>query len=632
MGFIDERRKVFCTLDEKTWCFSAEDGNVISEPKEADDDITEALSKLAKEQEKISGTNNSEISVNGKSYTVEVERLLDLSVGDLLTEIAKIYPDQTALIHKDGVDKITYKQFDEDSTAFAKYLLSIGVKKGEHVGLWMANGIESMTACYAISKIGAVVAPFTPYEKQDKMEEMVRRADVSTFILYRGAKVHENIEMLADDMYPEIKTQKYGELNIEKAPKIKRVILVDATDEFAYPGVYDFKTAMEEGRVMPDDQFIEAQKNISVKDLAYIIFTSGSTGFPKGVMLSHLNVVENSHTMKDLMGLDHSDKMCMQIQLFHTFGSVASAMTAIHVGIPILLLSRFQPSDSLKRMEREKCTVVSGVPTMFIGYIDEMKKNPDTYDISSLQKGIVAGAPCPEKMVREIKDILNMDDIIICYGLTETSPCISATRPSDSVSIKGTTVGRLVPGVELKVIDPESEEDIPIDQTGELCVRGYSLMLGYMNDPEKTEETYTKDGWLKTGDMGCLYDDGYIRLSDRLKDIIIRSGENISPGNVEIVLTSHPDVEEAYVIGVKDYKYGEIVGCFCRLTQDSKLTPEELRAFCVGKTPTLSIPSYYWFVDEFPLLTNGKVSKPELRKIAEEKKESTPKIEAPKKK
>ena len=632
MGFIDERRKVFCKVGEKTWCFAAESGDLISKPKGSEADMTKALSRLAKRQEKISGTNTARVTVAGKSYKVEVERLLDLPVGDLLTEIAKIYPDQTALIHKDGVDKITYKQFDEDSTAFAKYLLSIGVKKGEHVGLWMANGIESMTACYAISKIGAVVAPFTPYEKQDKMEEMVRRAGVSTFILYRGAKVNENIEMLADDMYPEIKTQKYGELKLKKAPKIKRVILVDATDEFAYPGVYDFKTAMEEGRAMPDDKLVKARKKINVKDLAYIIFTSGSTGFPKGVMLSHLNVVENSHTMKDLMGLDHSDKMCMQIQLFHTFGSVASAMTAIHVGIPILLLSRFQPDDSLKRIEREKCTVVSGVPTMFIGYIDEIKNNPDAYDISTLQKGIVAGAPCPEKMVREIKDILKMDDIIICYGLTETSPCISATRPSDSVEKKGTTVGRLVPGVELKVIDPETGKNIPMDQVGELCVRGYSLMLGYLNDPKKTEETYTKNGWLRTGDMGCLHEDGYRRLSDRLKDIIIRSGENISPGNVEVVLTSHPDVEEAYVIGVKDYKYGEIVGCFCRLAKGSKLTPEELRAFCVGKTPTLSIPSYYWFVDEFPLLTNGKVSKPDLRKIAEEKKESTPRVEAPKKK
>ncbi|MCR4600777.1 MAG: AMP-binding protein [Clostridia bacterium] len=626
MDFVNERRKVFCTVEGQTWCFKAVDGSVIEAPDGADQKLTDALASLAKEQELVSGTGTASVKAGKKKYEVSVERLLDLTAGDLLHETAQLYPDGEALIYKDGSRRINYRQFDEDSTAFAKYLLSIGVKKGDHVGLWMANGIESLTICYAISKIGAVVAPFTPYEKQDRMEEMVRRAEVSTFILYRGAKTTENIEMLADDMYPEIKEQKYGELNIEKAPLIKRVILVDATDEYAYPGVKDYGEALEEGRKMADDELEARRKEFGVKDLAYIIFTSGSTGFPKGVMLSHLNIVENSNTMMKMMGLTHEDRMCVQIQLFHTFGSVASAMTGIQAGIPMLLLSRFKPEESLKFMENEKITVVSGVPTMFIGYIDVYKKNPDEFDTTMLKKGIVAGAPCPEKMVREIKELLHIDDLIVCYGLTETSPCVSATKTDDTPEVKGTTVGRLVPGVTVKLVDPETEEPVPDGEAGELCVSGYSLMMGYLNDPEKTAATYTKDGWLKTGDLAYILDDGYIRLGDRLKDIIIRSGENISPGNVEKVLLEHPDVEQAYVIGVKDYKYGEIVGTFCHLKDGSELKPEELRKFCVGKTPTLSIPSYYWFVDEFPLLANGKVSKPELRKMAEEMKENTPQV------
>lgn len=632
MGFVDERRKVFIKVDGNTWCFKALDGSVIDKPSGADDAMTNALSELAKKQELISGVNSDTVKVGEKSYDAEIERILDLKVGDVLEETAKLYPDQEALISFDGTRRVDYKTFDQNSNAFAKYLLSIGIKKGDHIGLWMANGIESMTACYAISKIGAVVIAFTPYEKQDRMEELVRRSEVSTFILYRGAKVHENIEMLADDMYPEIKEQKYGELNLEKAPLLKRVILVDATDQFDYPGVYDFNTAMEEGRAMSDDAFEAAKAALSVKDLAYIIYTSGSTGFPKGVMLSHLNVVENSNTMVDKMGLDHSDKMCMQIQLFHTFGSIASGLTAIHAGIPIVLTSRFVPAKSLEMIKREKCTVVCGVPTMFIGFIEELKKNPDLYDVSSMSKGIVAGAPCPEKMVREIEGIMHMENIIVCYGLTETAPDITATDRDDDPSIKGTTVGKICKGSEIKIIDPDTLEERAPGEMGEICTRGYNIMMGYFGDPEKTAATFTPDGWLRTGDQGYVDENGYLRLGDRLKDIIIRSGENISPGEVEKVLESHPDVETAYAIGVKDYKYGEIVGTFCKLKEGSQLKPEELRAFCVGKTPTLSIPSYYWFVDEFPLLANGKIDKPELRKIAEETKDSKEKIEAPKKK
>jgi fatty-acyl-CoA synthase len=383
---------------------------------------------------------------------------------------------------------------------------------------------------------------------------------------------------------------------------------------------------------LPDDDFIAAKAAVSVKDLAYVIYTSGSTGFPKGVMLSHLNIVENSNTLVKRMGLTREDKMCMQIQLFHTFGSVVSALTSVHVGIPVVLTSRFKPAESLQMIMREKCTAVCGVPTMFIGFIEEIKKNPELYDIEFMSKGIVAGAPCPEKMVREIEDIMSVENIIVCYGLTETSPCVTATNTDDAPEIKGNTVGTLNPGVEVKIIDPETLEDIPSDQIGEICVRGYSIMMGYLGDPEKTASTFTSDGWMRTGDRGYFDDKGYLRLGDRLKDIIIRSGENISPGEVEATLKTHPDVVDAYAIGVKDYKYGEIVGCFCQLRDGSELTPEELRAFCVGKIPTLYIPSYYWFVDEFPLLNNGKVSKPELRKIAEETKDQKEKIEAPKKK
>ena len=632
MNFIDEKRKVYVRSEGNTWVFKAVDGSVIEKPAAADDAVTAAFAELAKAQELISGIGEETVTANGKEYTVEVERLLDCTIGDVLEHTAAVNPDGEALISFDGTRRIDYKTFEERATYFAKYMLSIGIKRGDKVALWMANGIESMITSYALSKIGAVMIAFTPYEKQDRMEELVRRSQVSTFVLYRGAKVHENIEMLADDMYPEIKTQKYGELNIEKAPLLRRVILVDATDPFDYPGVFDFNKALEIGKSLPDDEYNAARAAVDVKDLAYVIYTSGSTGFPKGVMLSHLNIVENSNSLGKQMGLNKDDKMCMQIQLFHTFGSTVSGVTSVINGIPIVLTSRFKPGESLAMIERERCTTVCGVPTMFIGFIDEMKKNPDKYEVSCMKKGIAAGAPCPVQMVKDIEEIMHMEDIIVCYGLTETSPCVSATSPEDTPEIKGGTVGKIMPGVSVKFIDPDTLEEVPEGEFGEICVKGYSLMMGYLGDPEKTASTYTPDGWLRTGDTGRINEDGYLVMGDRLKDIIIRSGENISPGEVEKVLISHPEVEEAYAIGVKDYKYGEIVGCFCRLKPGSELKPEELRAFCVGKTPTLSIPSYYWFVDEFPLLNNGKVSKPELRKIAEATKDQKERIEAPKKK
>jgi fatty-acyl-CoA synthase len=632
MNFINERRKVLITKGDETWIFKALDGSVIEKPEGADESVTAAMAELAKKQELISGTEEEKLTVGGKEYDVKVERLLDCTIGDLLEHTAEVNPDGEALISFDGTRRIDYKTFNERATNFAKYMLSIGIRRGDKVALWMANGIESMVTSYALSKIGAVMIAFTPYEKQDRMEELVRRSQVSTFVLYRGAKVHENIEMLADDMYPEIKTQKYGELNIEKAPLLKRVILVDATDEFAYPGVFDFNKALEIGKSLPDDEYNAARASVTPKDLGYVIYTSGSTGFPKGVMLSHLNIVENSLSLVEKMGLNKDDKMCMQIQLFHTFGSTVSGVTSVSIGIPIVLTSRFKPGESLAMIERERCTTVCGVPTMFIGFVEEMKKNPDKYEVSCMKKGIAAGAPCPVQMVKDIEEIMHMQDLIVCYGLTETSPCVSATKTSDTPEIKGRTVGQIMPGVKVKFIDPDTLEEVPEGESGEICVKGYSLMMGYLGDPEKTASTYTPDGWLRTGDTGRLNEDGYLVMGDRLKDIIIRSGENISPGEVEKVLSSHPEVEEAYAIGVKDYKYGEIVGCFCRLKEGSQLKPEELRAFCVGKTPTLSIPSYYWFVDEFPLLNNGKVSKPELRKIAEATKDKMEKIEAPKKK
>ncbi len=635
MNFIDDYRKIKISAGGKVWVFKSTDKSLLEAPEGATEQMTAGVTAIAQKQtELISGASEDTFEIMGQKIPVYVDKYIDLTVGEVLTETAKLYPDQEALITFEGDRRITYGQFEEDAKAFAKYLLSAGIKKGDHVGLWMANGIESMIATYAIAKIGAVVIAFTPYEKQEKMEELVRRSQISTFILYRGAKKTENIDMAANDMYPEIKTQVYGELNIEKAPLIKRVILVDATDEYAYSGVYDFATAMEEGRAMPDDDFVAARDAVDVNDLAFVIYTSGSTGFPKGVMLSHLSVVENSNTLCDMMGLTHDDKMMMQIQLFHTFGSVASGLTAVNRGIPIVLARRFKPADSLKAIEREQCTVVSGVPTMFIGFVEELKKNPDEYHVECMDKGITAGAPCPEKMVRDIEEVMHVKHLIVCYGLTETAPCVSGTRPDDSVEIKGNTVGQICPGVTLKFIDPDTEAEVPQGEPGEICVKGYGLMQGYLGDPQKTRDSFTRDGWLRTGDTGYIDEEGNLRLGDRLKDIIIRSGENISPGNIEKFIIDIPGVEDVYAIGVKDYKYGEIVGAFVRTSEGSDLTAEDIRDQCDGNVPTLSIPTYYWFVgagkdiEDFPYLTNGKVSKPELRKIAEATKENKVKLSA----
>lgn len=271
---------------------------------------------------------------------------------------------------------------------------------------------------------------------------------------------------------------------------------------------------------------------------------------------------------------------------------------------------------------------------MFIGFVEELKKNPEKYNIECMDKGITAGAPCPEKMVHDIEDVMHVKHLIACYGLTETGPCVSGTAPDDPVDIKANTVGKLVPGVKLKFINPDTLEEVPEGEPGEICVKGYGVMLGYLSDPEKTREAFTPDGWLRTGDSGYIDENGYLRLGDRLKDLIIRSGENISPGNIEKFIQTIPGVAEVYAIGVKHYKYGEIVGAFVRREEGSNITAEDIRDQCDGNVPTLSIPTYYWFageggdIPEFPLLSNGKVSKPELRKIAEATKENKTQLSA----
>jgi len=442
-------------------------------------------------------------------------------------------------------------------------------------------------------------------------------------VLYKGAKTTEVIELLCE-MYPEVKTGEFGKPEIPTLPLFKNVILVDAGTD--YKGALDYAEAIKIGAALPDDAYIARRKEMSIEDLTFLIFTSGSTGNPKGVMLTHRNLVESTLAQCRKMGLTHDDKMCMQVQLFHTFGCVNSALTSIMMGMSFVLVSRFNPEDTLKMMERERCTAVSGVPTMFIGFISVLKGHEDEYDISSMRTGTVAGAPCPAQMVNDIENVMHMKDVSVCYGLTETSPLVSGTNPGDSIELKATTVGNVVPGVEIKLVDPVTLKDLAPGEAGEICVRGYSIMLGYYKNPEETAKAFIGDGWMRTGDKGSFLPNGYLKIGDRLKDVIIRSGENISPAEVESVIETHPDVEKAYAIGVKDYKYGEIVGIFAKLKEGSALQPKELRAYCVGKLATLKIPSYIWFVETFPELANGKVAKPMLREMAEEMKDTTEKV------
>lgn len=535
----------------------------------------------------------------------------NFTVGKFLDNMVKIHPDKDALVCYERNLRYTYKEFQGVCTQFSKGLLKLGIKKGDHVAIWASNLPEWVIAQFGIAKIGAVLVTVNTSCKLEELEYLLKQSDSTALIMADVGRSNDYTRMIYE-ICPELYNCRPGELVAEKLPLLKNVITMG---DKKYPGMLSLKDVYELGDKISDEEIGARMAELDSEDVCMMLYTSGTTGFPKGVMLSHKNVVMNALGMKVCMNLGFQDRVCIPVPLFHSFGAVAGVLCSVASGAAMVLPSeRFDSAKVLEAVEKERCTVLHGVPAMFISLLEQIEKV--NYDVSSLRTGIVAGAVCAPEVLRKLENVLNMKKVIVSYGQTEASPCITSTRVTEPAKLRHYTSGRALPGVEVKIVDPKTGEAVAPGVQGEIIARGCNVMKGYYKMPAATAEVIDDNNWLHTGDLGVIDDKGYCRITGRLKDMIICGGENIYPGEVENLLCTHPLVEEAQVLGLPSCRYGEEVMAFVQLKKGATLSQKDLQNFCKGKIATLKIPKYIAFVRSYPYTASGKVQKHKLRQLA----------------
>jgi fatty-acyl-CoA synthase len=539
--------------------------------------------------------------------------LIKITVGELLQSIAKKNPDRDAVVYPDRGLRLSYKEFDKACTDVAKGLMGMGIQKGEHVAIWASNMPEWVNCQFATGKIGAVLITINTNYRTLELEYLLRQSDCTTIILmeeYRGASY---IEMLYE-IAPEIKSIKPGELFKCKAlPKLKNVIVLGKK---RYPGMWLWKELIGLKDFVTDAALGQRMKSLRYDDVINMQYTSGTTGFPKGVMLTHYNIINNAINIADCMKLTHEDRMCIPVPFFHCFGCVLGTMACVTVGATMVPVQEFNVKQVLNSVSTEKCTALHGVPTMFITELSD--PDFDNYDLSSLRTGIMAGSPCPIEVMKAVVDRMGAKEITIAYGLTESSPVITQTRTNDDIELRVSTVGRPLAIVVVLFVEPGTNKELIRGVQGELCTRGYHVMKGYYKDADATSLVIDNEGWLYTGDLAVMDENGYCRITGRLKDMIIRSGENIYPREIEEFLHRHPKILDVQIVGVPDPKYGEEVMAWIRLKEGETATDDEIREYCMGKISWHKIPRYIIFCQGFPMTASGKVQKFKLREQSKE--------------
>ena len=535
---------------------------------------------------------------------------LGFTVGGLLDHIAARFPDNEALVYMDRGLRYTYSEFNEVCRRTAKGLLRMGVKKGDHVSIWANNVPEWVILQFATAKIGAVLVTINTSYKSAELEYILHQSDSSALFLVKCFKESDYPEIL-NTVVPELKNAVPGELMSEKLPFLKKVVFIGSDNP---AGMFNFSEIAEMGKDVTDAELAEAESGLSPHDVINMQYTSGTTGFPKGVMLTHFNVINNGFNIGECMKFTENDRLCIPVPFFHCFGCVLGVMACVTHGTTMLPVETFDPLKVLQVLEKERCTAVHGVPTMFISELEHPEF--EKFDLSSMRTGIMAGSPCPIEVMRRVVREMNMTDITIAYGQTESSPVITQTRTDDPIELRVSTVGRALPDVEVKIVDIETGSVLPPGKQGELCTRGYLVMKGYYKMPEETEKVIDKDDWLHTGDLAVMDENGYCKITGRMKNMIIRGGENIYPREIEEFLYTHPKISDVQVYGVPDRKYGEQVMVAVKLKQGVALTGDEVREFCRGKIANYKVPKYVKFVDSYPMTASGKIQKFKLREMA----------------
>ena len=541
-----------------------------------------------------------------RSYTSGAgERpLLGLTIGEMFDGIVEQYPDNDALVVRHQQVRYTYRELQAQVDQCARGLIATGVKKGDRVGIWSPNNAEWVIIQFATGKMGAILVNINPAYRLHELEYALKQSGCSTVVIAPQFKSSDYTRMMYD-LIPELHTSKPGRLQPEKVPDLRTVIrLGDASKA----GMWNWRDLMDGAILVNPEELARRQDELEFDDPINIQYTSGTTGYPKGATLTHHNILNNGYFIGEIMKFTDRDRLVIPVPLYHCFGMVLGNMACMTHGAAMLFPGPgFEADAVLAMVEEEKATALHGVPTMFIAELEH--PDFDKYDLTSLRTGLMAGSPCPVEVMKRVNTVMHMNEVEIAYGMTETSPVSFQTRADAPLDKRVGTVGQVHPHVEVKIIDPETGQVVPIGETGELCTRGYSVMLGYWEDDEKTREAIDRAGWMHTGDLAVMGDEGYVSIVGRNKDMIIRGGENVYPREIEEFLYGNPKVSDVQVIGVPDRKYGEEIMAWVKLKEGEEATGEELRQFCSGNIAHFKIPRYFKFVDDFPMTVTGKIQK-----------------------
>lgn len=539
-----------------------------------------------------------------------MDELLKITVGDLLDEMADKYPDHDAVLYTDRPFRKTYSEFRDLCNIVARGFMAMGVKKGDHVAIWATNYPEWLLTMFATAKIGAVMVTVNTNYKIFEAEYLLRQSDSSTLVLIDGFK-DSSYTGIVNELCPELSASEPGKLKAKALPFLKNVVYVG---DGRKPGMFLWDELYQLASKVPAEELEARQKSLGIHDVINMQYTSGTTGFPKGVMLTHYNIVNNGLCIGDCMNFTHEDKLCIPVPFFHCFGCVLGIMASVTHGTTMVPVDYFQPLKVMEAVRNEECTAVHGVPTMFIAMLEHPEFSK--FKFTKLRTGIMAGSPCPIKVMRQVVDVMGAKEITITYGQTEASPACTMTTTHDSLDLRVSTVGKAMPFVEAKVVDPATNKEVSFGTQGEFVAKGYNIMKGYYNMPEATAQAIDSEGWLHTGDLSTMDENGYFKITGRIKDMIIRGGENIYPKEIEEFLYTHPKVKDVQVIGVPDKQYGEEVMACIILKEGVTMTEDEVKEAVRSHMSRHKTPRYVKFTDSFPMTASGKIQKYKMREAA----------------